>query len=211
MNENDYDGFVERVHQLLEGENAPLVRRASPKRFGWRLWLISPKDGRLASSFTYTPCDTATVTATCDHGNTVPSDDCVCGVHYVPNVVHFARSVETILEANGIRWSRADTSDEIPVGMPRSHIALTFGAAVGRIALDNKPLEKWGERPMRSSVYRILHICVPRDFAHHRVLEHRYKVPVTFGTDPRSALRAELMFNKRALQLEAAITAGGTL
>lgn len=210
MTENtDYQELAERTHELLAGPNAPLVRRASPQQFGWRLWLISPKDHRLVSPFTFVPYDSASITAHCKHGNVIPHPDCVCGVHYVPNVVHFSQSLKAILESGGFRFRDATTGEEIPVVIPQTNVALTFGAAVGRTAYDKKQFKTWGERPMRSAEYRILHICVPDGGVSPRILEHRYNVPVTYGIDADSAIRAELRFNRRALLLEATVVAGG--
>ena len=57
-----------------------------PERFGWRGWVVTPPSMgmgcRLGAPFTRTLLTGQAVEMSCPHGNTTPTTDCSCGVHY---------------------------------------------------------------------------------------------------------------------------------
>lgn len=148
--------------------------RNSPRdRFGWRWWLISDeeKPGLVPPFRNQYVLDSPIVRANCLHGNDVPSDHCPCGVHYVKGFTNFFLTVDF------------QSRPEFPDSWAQYWHAYTFGAAIGRTAVDLNPEENWVGRPRRCAEYRILGIVVMPD-AHSCAdwFETRYRVPVVLGS-----------------------------
>lgn len=151
---------------------------AYPERFGWRLWRLT--DAGLVSPIYSTEPPLSTggyVEAGCPHGNTVPSPDCWCGIHYSISLTYCWNLLYVV---GGIAVSE---------GLPVHPSAISFGVADGGIADDLEPnLSSWSKRARR---YRPLHIAVSVLQAHlvPRVRSQFPDAEVFVITEPDKLLR----------------------
>lgn len=153
---------------------------ASYPRYGWRIWVQSPADGRLfafVSAIHGLNFDldellptTAVVTARCPEGHTPPAPRCACGIHYVADTRAFTRAVQSYCDDSGV----FNIAPELMVA--------TYGLAEGRVLPDRNVFENWGgAHPFRASSYRITGMLTDPRNGGWRELERRYRVPVRTG------------------------------
>lgn len=132
---------------------------------GWKFCISTQTDGdRLIAK-------TPTVIAHCKHGNRPPVPRCPCGIHFVDGFTDFYAQAKPMIDIN----------DKVRIA--------TFGMATGPVIEDLNAGESWGgQRPWRSSGYKILGILTEPDIPDWRVLERIYNVPVlTNGINPHQA------------------------
>ncbi|WKW97317.1 hypothetical protein Q3O43_20065 [Rhodococcus aetherivorans] len=147
-----------------------------PIAAGLKLWLVD-RSGRLISPGTFTAApDAPLMTANCPHGNTPPSRECPCGIHYLPNVERFFLVADHMAKLN-----------------PHLPTAVTIGIGIGRTLTDFLPNEKWaGATTLRSDRFLALR-CLYADNVPERLavlLRARSTVPTTRGATETHARRA---------------------
>lgn len=123
-----------------------------PYRFGWRIWYVLNRIGRLITPVECVMLAGHTLEARCANGHTPPVLACTCGVHYWPDIA--------ITDAHNYH---------------NPPLALTFGVALGPITPD-----RVDATALRSRRHRVLHVFVPSNLEpiinqvsqHHRVPVH---------------------------------------
>lgn len=170
-------------------------------RYGWRLWLIAPKQRLLMPPMALHTLPTegdlrtalpqsATINASCAHGNVPPSPWCPCGVHYVHDTAAFFDTAQTL-------WNR-----EYEVQLDRRIVAVSFGVASGGpVLLDHRQVESWqGVRPYRAARFTILGLMV-QGSTYFRDLALTYRVPVsTKGLTAAQGRRLEARLRQQRVE-----------
>ncbi|MCG7597832.1 hypothetical protein [Mycobacterium sp. PSTR-4-N] len=194
--------YAESEHLRRAATRTPTRDRTTlppdhPHRFGWRFWIMLPEHARLLTPHGHPGGAMSThslAEATCTHGNTPPAQDCPCGIYYMPNLSMFRAFCGSILNRteparlDPDRWldlglsipflaALQGTFDDEPPGPLEVSYALTFGAAVGDVALGYHHHYEPGT--LRAHRYRTLAIVVPLANAElHSRLKAQYRCPV---------------------------------
>lgn len=176
---------------------AAIVNQQKPEiapTYGWRFWTQSPVTGGVVSIISIlnrltvnleaaTPM-TPLLVARCPHGNTPPSANCSCGIHFVAGFSDFYEAVRTYYTSE---------PDLGALKFDRSLMVVSFGMATGPVVRDINPNEWWGgQRPWRSSGYRMLGMITEPENTNSRTLSRIYQVPVfNNGINSTEARRLE--------------------
>lgn len=160
--------------------------------YGWRHWTRTDA-GELVSPLKPLPAQWAgpTAYAICPHGQDIPSPFCPCGIYFVT-------AAESLFDDPEIWVELRSMEVRSPHLLPQVNNLVTFGHAVGGVAVDPNRAEIWGvaqpQRPYRAAGYRIDGVLFAGESPRNTELARRFGVPWRVGINLSAAceLRAHV-------------------